>query len=89
MQHVVAEVAAQEAGLNGRKPGTEDQVEAEHEQSGQRDTHRWGHHEPHGIVRVVVVHAVDDPVQARTDAMLGLEVEDDPGSQYSVSVQIT
>ena len=57
-------------------------AEHEHEQppepERERDAHRRRHDEPERVVRVVVVDAVDDPVEPGADALLGLEVEDQP-----------
>ena len=39
---------------------------------------RRRHDQPHRVVGVVVVNPVDDPVQPGADALLGLEVEDQP-----------
>ena len=77
VDHVVGEIAGQEAGAEGERA-----VGAEHEPErrveDQRQRHRGGgrHDEPQRVVRVVVVDAVDHPVQPRADPVLGLEVED-------------
>ena len=77
--HVVDQVAGEEAGGEDVRPGrAEDEHEQPVEAERERHAHRRRHHEPQRIVRVVVVDAVDDPVEARADALLGLEVEDDP-----------
>ena len=69
MQHVVAQVSAQEARAEGQeRRAAEHQVEAVDEQRGQRDAQRRRHDQPHRVVGMVVVHAVDDPVQPGADA---------------------
>src|SRR5215210_4532681 len=77
VRHVVDEVAEQE-------PGREDaplrrahhQHEQPEEPGRQRHAHRRRHHEAQRVVRVVVVHAVDDPVEAGAEPRVRLEVED-------------
>ena len=58
-----------------RPRGAEHQDEQGPEAERQREADRRRHHEPERIVRMVVVDAVDDPMEPRADAVLGLEVE--------------
>ena len=79
MDHVVREVAREEPGADpGGVAGAEDQVEDPEHDRPQRHAHGGRHHQAQGIVRVVVVDAVDDPVHPRAETVLGLEVEHDP-----------
>ena len=75
VDHVAREKARREGVGRGR---AHDQDERDDEPGGQRHADRRRHHEAHRVVGVVVVHAVDDPVEPRAEAVLGLEVEDDP-----------
>jgi hypothetical protein len=59
-----------------RRPEDED-VEPE-EEGGERNADRRGHDQPHRVVRMVVVDAVDDEVEAVAAAELGLPVEQEP-----------
>ena len=78
MDHVVGQVAGQEPGAEGeRVVAAQHEPEQPGEQQRERDAGRRRHHEPHRVVGMIVVDAVDHPVQARAEPALGLEVEDD------------
>ena len=79
VRHVVHQVAGEEAGREDVRPrGPEHEHEQPPEAERERDAHRRRHDEPQRVVRMVVVDAVDDPVEPRAEALLGLEVEDEP-----------
>lgn len=65
------------------RPGTwrserRDEQSEEHER--ERDRERRRQDEPPGVIRMVVMHAVDHPVQSLAQTMIGLEMEDRPVS---------
>ncbi len=79
MGHVVGEVTGYKAGAERRRVvGADHEVERGDDDHADRNAHRGGHDEAHRVVWVVVVDAVDDPVKACADPILGLEVKDDP-----------
>ena len=53
-------------------------AEGEEEERRQRDRDRRRHHQPHLVVGMVVVDAVDDEVHAAAEGVVGLPVEDEP-----------
>ncbi len=77
--HVVREIAGEEPSSQpGRVRGAEEQVQDPEHSRPQGHAHRRWHDQTQRIVRVIVVDAVDDPVQPRADALLRFEVEHDP-----------
>ena len=79
VRHVVHQVAGEEARREDVRPrGAEHEHEQPPEAERERDAHRRRHHEPERVVRMVVVDAVDDPVEPGAESVLGLEVEDQP-----------
>ncbi len=79
VDHVVGEVAGEESSAeSGRIASAEDQKEDPEHERPQRDADRRWHHQAQRVVRMIVVDAVDDPVHPRAEALLRLEVEDDP-----------
>ena len=86
--HVVDQVAGEEARAEpGRVAGAEDQVQHPEHAARQRHAHRGRHHQAQRVVGVVVVDAVDDPVQPRADARpRGSKWNTIRCSQYSNSV---
>ena len=77
VHHVVEQVAGEEAGARSPRVGcAENDVEQSEEACCERERERRRQHETLWIVRMVVMHAVDHPVQARADSVRRLEVED-------------
>src|SRR5437660_5423400 len=77
VQHVVEQVPGEESGAgSGAELGAEDGDEERPEPRGERQREGGWENEPHGIVRVVVVDAVDHPVQAGAEPVLRLEMKD-------------
>ena len=76
---VVGQVPGDEPreGRQGVGRPEEQDVEPE-EEGGERNADRRGHDQPHRVVRVVVVDAVDDEVEAVAAGELRLPVEDEP-----------
>jgi hypothetical protein len=76
---VVDQVAGDEAGEEREGGGRpEDQDVGPEEEGRQRDAHGRRHHEPHRVVGMVVMDAVDDAVEPVAAAELRLPVEDEP-----------
>ena len=76
---VVGQVADDEAGEEREGVGrAEDQHVEPEEERRERDADRGRHDQPHRVVGVVVVDAVDDEVEAVAAAELRLPVEDEP-----------
>ena len=77
VEHVVEQVSEEEP-RGGRHPGarSERADEQREEAGGERDRDDGRHHGPERIVGVVVVDAVEDPVQPRAEPALRFEMED-------------
>ncbi len=79
MHHVVRHITGVEAGAD--HPGqrcAEDEDEDAEERCRERNRERGRQHEALRVVWVVVMHAVDHPVDARSDPVLRLKVEHRP-----------
>jgi hypothetical protein len=76
---VVGEVAEDEPreGREGVRRPEDQHVEPE-EESGERHADGGGHDQPHRVVRMVVMDAVDDEVEAVAAAELRLPVKEEP-----------
>src|SRR3954453_12342558 len=76
VRHVVGQIPREEAGseeVSVRHPDREHEEPVE--DGGQRHADRGWHYQPHRVIGMVVVHAVDDPVKPGAQSALGLEVE--------------
>ena len=79
VRHVIRQVTGVEARRDaGRVTVSESHVEEPEQQRRERHAHGRRHDQPQRIVGMVVVHAVDDPVQARTQSLLRFEVKHEP-----------
>ena len=79
VEHVVEEIAREEAGADGKSErGAEDGDEDREEPGRERDRDDRWHDEPQWIARMIVVHAVKDPVEPRPELTLRLQVEHHP-----------
>src|SRR4051812_6597273 len=63
MKRVVADVAEDETGKDGGGNSAKSYRYQEIEQHGQGDAHHWRHHQPAGVVRVIVMNAMEHEVQ--------------------------
>ena len=76
--HVVEKISDQEAGEEREDVHAAQQhPEQEKEQSRQRNAHRWNHHQPLAVARVIMMHAMKDEVHALAEFTGRLPVKDE------------
>src|SRR2546425_849064 len=78
VEHIVAHVAEDEPGKDGRRQPPKKKKEEPEKKEGKRHAGGGGHHEPARVVWLIVMNAVDDVVQALPNSRLRFVVKDVP-----------
>src|SRR6266542_6295115 len=78
VEHIVAHIAEDEPGKNGRRQPPKNQKEDTVKKKGQWNADAGRHHEPARVAWIIVMNAVDDVVQALPNSRLRLVMKDVP-----------
>ena len=78
VEHIVAHVAEDEPGKDGRRQPPKNQKEESVKKEGKRHADAGRHHEPARVAWVIVMNAVDDVVQTLPNSRLRFVVKDIP-----------
>jgi hypothetical protein len=78
VEHIVAHVAEDEPGKDGRRQPPENQKEESVKKESERHADARRHHEPARVAWIIVMNAVDDVVQALPNSRLRFLLKDVP-----------
>jgi hypothetical protein len=78
MNHVVAEISEEQTCERGGRQASENPEEKSVKHDGERDADDWRHDQPAGILRIIVVHAVNQKVQFLSPSAPGFIMENAP-----------
>ena len=76
MQGIVEEITGEKSGVDRERETTEGEEESPVEKEGEGNAHARRHDQPAGIVRVIVMHAVEHEVQSLAPGAPRLVMED-------------